>query len=320
MQEHFPWSMPLVAKDPCAADFDPNEKSTRPTHPVLVDGRPWINHTTVDLAFKQFGKHKCPGPVGYRPIVLCNLPLTARTLLIQLFTAIIQLKYTPKLWRSSEVIFLPKPGKEDYTERRAFPPISLMPFLFKTLERLVKWQMEQHATSYHKDQHAFRKGHCSENALSHMVDSIEKGFKQKKVVLAVFLDIKGDFDNLSTEVIVHGMHKHDVDNEITDWLNGYLDNRYCRVKGSNQFFKLACGTGQGGILSPSLWNFVMDTFLEIFNVHAAEAIAYADDGALIILADDIETAQLQKQSAIDKADTYQAVGGVMAIRGEGSHT
>jgi hypothetical protein len=185
-----------------------------------------------------------------------------------------------------------------------------MPFLFKTLERLVKWQMEQHANSFHKDQHAFGKGHCTESALSHMVDSIEKGFKQKKVVLAVFLDIKGAFDNLSTEVIVHGMHKHDIDDKITDWLNGYLGNRYCRLKGSNQFVKLACGTGQGSILSPSLWNFVMDSFLEIINVHAAEAIAYADNGALIILADDIATAQLQMQSAIDKADTWATTVGL----------
>jgi hypothetical protein len=30
MQEHFPGSMPLEAKDPCAADFDPNETSTSP--------------------------------------------------------------------------------------------------------------------------------------------------------------------------------------------------------------------------------------------------------------------------------------------------
>jgi hypothetical protein len=151
MQEHFPGSMPLQAKKTCAADFDPNETSTSPTHPVLVDGRSWINHTTVDLALKQFGKHKCLGPDGYRPIVLCNLPHTARTLLIQVFNAYILLKYTPKLWRSSEVIFLPKPGKDDNTERRAFRPISLMPFLFKTLESLVKWRMEQHATPLHKD-------------------------------------------------------------------------------------------------------------------------------------------------------------------------
>jgi hypothetical protein len=88
MQEHFPGSMPLQAKDLCAADFYPNETSASPSHPVLVDGRSWINHTTVDLAFKQFGRHKCPGPDGYRPIVLCNLPHTARTLLIQVFNAL----------------------------------------------------------------------------------------------------------------------------------------------------------------------------------------------------------------------------------------
>jgi hypothetical protein len=75
----------------------------------------------------------------------------------------------PMLWRSSDIIFLPKPGKEDYTDRRAFRPISLMPFLFKTLEQLSKWHLEQHATPLHKDQHAFRKGHCTKNALSHMI-------------------------------------------------------------------------------------------------------------------------------------------------------
>jgi hypothetical protein len=48
----------------------------------------------------------------------------------------------------------------------------------------------------------------------------------------------------------------------------------------------------------------MDTFLELFNAHAAEEIAYADDGALIVLAEDMETAQLQMQSAIDKAETW----------------
>jgi hypothetical protein len=110
-----------------------------------------------------------------------------------------------------------------------------MPFIFKTLERLSKWHLEQHATSLHKDQHAFRKDHCTENALSHMTDSVERGLKEKKVVLAVFLDIKGAFDNLNTNIITHGMRKHDVDDDIIEWLNGYLDNRYCQVRGSSQF-------------------------------------------------------------------------------------
>jgi retron-type reverse transcriptase len=184
-----------------------------------------------------------------------------------------------------------------------------MPFLFKTLEKLSKWHLEQHATSLHKDQHAFPKGHCTENALSHMTDSVERGLKEKKVVLAVFLDIKGAFDNLNTNIITHGMRKHDVDEDI-EWLNGYLDNRYCRVKGSSQYFKLACGTGQGGILSPTIWNFVMDTFLELFEAHAAEAIAYADDGVLITIADDMNTAQMQMQSAINKAESWATAVGL----------
>jgi hypothetical protein len=117
MQEHFPGSMP---SEPTTANFDPNETSTCLPHPVLVESRRWINHSRVDLAFKQFGKHKCPGPDDYRPIVLSNLPHKARELLIHLFNAIIQLRYTPKLWRSSDIIFLPKPGKEEYADRRAF--------------------------------------------------------------------------------------------------------------------------------------------------------------------------------------------------------
>jgi hypothetical protein len=54
----------------------------------------------------------------------------------------------------------------------------------------------------------------------------------------------------------------------------------------------------------------MDTFLELYEAHAAEAIAYADDGALIIIADDMETAKLQMQSAIDKAETWATAIGL----------
>jgi hypothetical protein len=125
--------MSLAAFQKGNADSDPLAITPTISNSVLVDGREWIYHYTLDLALKQFGKHKCPGPDGYRPIVLCNLPLKARYLLLDVYNAIIELKYTPKLWRNTEVIFLPKPDKDDYSEKRSFRPISLMPFLFKTL-------------------------------------------------------------------------------------------------------------------------------------------------------------------------------------------
>jgi hypothetical protein len=48
----------------------------------------------------------------------------------------------------------------------------------------------------------------------------------------------------------------------------------------------------------------MDSFLTMFTDHEADAIAYADDGALIIVATNIESAELHMQNPINKAHTW----------------
>jgi retron-type reverse transcriptase len=143
-----------------------------------------------------------------------------------------------------------------------------------------------------------------------MVNRIERAFTGKKTAVVVFLDNKGAFDNLSSEVIAHGMQKHGVNDDITDWMLGYLNYRFCKVKGSKQSFKLIRGTGQGGILSPMIWNFVMDSFLEVFTAHATEATAYADDGAVIVIADSIPQSQQIMQTTLDKAQSWSETVGL----------
>jgi hypothetical protein len=180
-----------------------------------------------------------------------------------------------------------------------------MPFLFKALGRLVKWHMEEHMKPFHPNQHAFQKGHCTENALSQMADTIECGILRGESALVVFLDIKGAFNNLTSSTIANGMKKHDIHDDIIAWQKNYLESRYCSVKGSEQIFKLVKGTGQGGILSPSLWNFVMDSFLDKYTLAGtAEVIDYADDGALVIVTRDIGFAQRQMQTALDVAQEW----------------
>jgi hypothetical protein len=112
--------------------------------------------------------------------------------------------------------------------------------------------MAAHAAAFHPDRHAFHKGHCTENALSHMVDTVERAVTRRKYALAVFLDIKGAFDNLTSEWIAKGMQRHGVDAEITSWFCAYLNSRFCRVKDSNKYFRLVKGTCQGGVLSPTV--------------------------------------------------------------------
>jgi hypothetical protein len=107
MKEHFPGSLPVPKIDLSKENVaDPLGSTGRFNEPVLVDARPWINLTMLDLAFRQFGKHKCPGPDGFRPLLLCHLPEKARQALIDIYNAVIELQYTPLLWRGSDIVFL----------------------------------------------------------------------------------------------------------------------------------------------------------------------------------------------------------------------
>ena len=298
MSEHFPGA---VAVDGRVDPVDPIPMPARGPHPELVDQPEWIDERRLREALVSFGNIKAPGPDGIKPIVLKHLPEVAEKALARIYAAMIQLHYTPALWRKSEIVFIPKPGKSDYSNPRAYRPIALMSFFFKALERLVQWRMDDTASPYHRNQHAFRTGHCTEHALSQMTDTIERGLFKGWVVLAVYLDIQGAFDTLSSPAIARGMRNHGVEPDLTSWFTQYLQHRVCSVKGLPQPFLVQQGTGQGGVLSSSVWNFTMDSFLKEFDTGQVKAIGYADDGALIVVCQRLHTARKLMNQALRKA-------------------
>ena len=97
----------------------------------------WIDADLIRKAMKQFKPNKAPGPDGLKPLIFQYLPTSALEVLATIYKACISLCHTPKVWRETKVIFLPKPGKETYDLPKSYRPISLSNFLLKTLERLV---------------------------------------------------------------------------------------------------------------------------------------------------------------------------------------
>jgi hypothetical protein len=93
MAEHFPGCQLL----PVATVHDhdgpnPTGATGRHNHPVLVDQKEWINLNTIHHAFSKFGSDKCPGPDGFRPVVLMHLPVEARKALIGIYNAVLELR------------------------------------------------------------------------------------------------------------------------------------------------------------------------------------------------------------------------------------
>jgi hypothetical protein len=127
MQEHFPGSVLADNISDCEIVLPPDGIN----HPVLVDSCPWLNQALLTLAFKQFDKHKCPGPDGLRPIVLCHLPDKAKAAIIEIYNPVIELKYTPLLWQASDIVFLINLAKMTILTNAPFDTSLSCPFFLR---------------------------------------------------------------------------------------------------------------------------------------------------------------------------------------------
>ena len=269
---------------------------------------PWINTKTVSQAIQEFLPHKSPGPDDFKPIVLQHLPEKAISRLVEVFKAIIHFAYTPKCWRTSRVVFITKPGKPDKAHPRTYRPLSLCPFLLKSLEKVVKYHLEDEVLPQfpmHTRQFAFQKDMGTDNALSTAVNCIEKGYLNGEFVIVVLLDIKGAFDNIKPDAIYKSMVDSNIPVLIRNWYFDYLTNRDCvsTLGQSTLEALLTKGCPQGAVLSPFLgWLLSMNKFLQNYDYpNPTEGIGFADDGNLVVCGPDPDSVRDIAQDAINKA-------------------
>ncbi len=272
-----------------------------------------ITHRKVRASLNSFGKYKAEGPDGFRPIVLQQMGDLAIERLCQIYRRCLTEGYTPEDWRKSKVVFIPKPGKNDYSQVKSFRPISLTSFLFKGLERIVLWHMEEKMPDlFHKEQHAFRKGHSTETALLRFVDTVESAVLRRGVALAVMMDISGAFDNVLPCRVISALRKKGVDDFVVKWYAQYLLNRTASTTLSGKTYSrsLTRGTPQGGVLSPTAWNLVFDSLLDSLNDGPARAIGYADDCSVVIKGFDPSSMVNVMQTFVDKAVNWGHANGL----------
>jgi len=109
----------------------------------FIPSRDWrvAKHTITEdricWAIETMYPYKSPGEDGIFPSLLQKGLPYVLTPLCRIYRACIAKSYIPQVWRHARVLFLPKPGKIDYTTAKAFRPISLTSFLLKGLENVT---------------------------------------------------------------------------------------------------------------------------------------------------------------------------------------
>ena len=284
-----------------------------PLRPLL--DLPWINEKLITQAIHSFKHNKAAGPDDFKPILLHNLPPIITSRLKTLYTACITLEFTPTKWKTSKTIFIPKNGRPNYQDPRSFRPISLTSFFFKTLEKLMLWEAEQSClitSPMHDNQHAFRKNHSCDIALSRVVGHIEKSILNGQFTLGVFLDIQGAFDNITIASLESGMKAHGFPPCMINWYINYMKTRSCQstLYDSTIVRFLTKGTPQGGVFSPVAWNLAFDSLLKLFDRSNVLIIGFADDGTILISGPDPTTLVLIAQEALAKISRWGSDNGL----------
>jgi hypothetical protein len=124
----------------------------------------------IRQAITTFKPFKSAGTDGIVPALLQQGVEHLTTHLCHIFRACLARGYIPKAWRQIKGMFIPKPGKANYTEAMAYCPISLSSFMLKTMEK----SMDRHTRdeilgpcSLHRYQFAYQPGKSTETALHH---------------------------------------------------------------------------------------------------------------------------------------------------------
>jgi hypothetical protein len=176
-----------------------------------------INKSKIRWALGTFKPFKSVGTDGIVPVLLQQVAEDAVPNLCHIFRACMAYGFIPTAWRQVKVSFIPKPGKLDYTETKAYHPISLSSFLLKTMEKLVDRHIREGKLKeypLHRNKHAYQIGKSIETALHNVVTRIENVTEHKDIALGVFLDIEGAFHRTSFDTIKQAAERHGIESTV----------------------------------------------------------------------------------------------------------
>src|SRR5215469_8941098 len=244
---------------------------------------------------------KSPGHDLITGQIIKQLPDLALLKLQYIINACFRLRYVPKLWKTAEVIVIPKPGKPT-TEVSSYRPIPLLPIMSKIFEKILLKRLnniieERQLLPNH--QFGFRANHSTIDQVHRITDKIEKAFEMKKVCTAVFLDVAQAFDRVWHEGLEYKLHR-DLPRQYYEILKSYLADRNFKVRYGTRYSELKqimAGVPKGSVLGPTLYLLYTRDLVVDQQVMMA---TFADDTAVIVAEKNIDQSTRKLQNALNE--------------------
>ena len=213
--------------------------------------------------------------------------------LTAIFTASICTGIFPQEWKASRVSPVYKSGIRNNPSN--YRPISVIPVVAKTFEKIVYGQLYEYLNSYHllnPCQSGFRSLHSTLTALLEATNSWSVNIDNGLVNEVVFIDLKKAFDTIDHKIMLRKLENYGVDPSSLRWFESYLSDRTqnCRVNDHLSSSKpVTFGVPQGSNLDPLLFLIYINDLPNCLNY--AMPRMFADDTSVSYAGDSVDELQ-----------------------------
>ncbi|KAI2646130.1 hypothetical protein H4Q32_024583 [Labeo rohita] len=169
-----------------------------------------------------------------------------------------------------------------------YRPISLLPFIAKTLERVVFNQVSlflAQNSSLDANQSGFRSGHSTETALLSVTEALRIAKADSRSSVLILLDLSAAFDTVNHQILLSTLSSLGITGIPLRWFESYLTGRSFRVAWGGEVSKahhLVTGVPQGSVLGPLLFSIYTTSLGPIIQAHGFSYHCYADDKQLYL--------------------------------------
>ncbi|KAJ3499128.1 hypothetical protein NLG97_g581 [Lecanicillium saksenae] len=278
----------LERRDASDDIHDPWQPAVHPPRKIPLEGT--ISTKEIEKAVLQTG-NTTPGADGITTKMLqAAWPHIAQAL-TTLYNACLRIGYHPTVFKTAEVVMIPKPNKRDLSDNglsqnewHTLPSDTALP----TLTRLEHSRNGPPQTLLHP-----------------WVYDLEKALSSGKAATLVTEDVMGAFDAILRNRTILRLRQQGWPNFLIRWVASFLLDRMVKVRfqdATTPSARLQCGLPQGSPISPILY--ILVTAAIYYLPGAAQRYGYADDTAMLFIGGSLEDTARQANEAIAAMESW----------------
>lgn len=250
-------------------------------HTLMTDitDQPFMYHELRNALIKR--KNTAPGEDGFTFCILQKSCPSFLNRLLNLCNMSWEEGKLPGFWKNAIIHGIPKPSDPENPR-----PISLLSVLDKILEKMVHSRLLWKVSPLSGNIRAYLPGRSTQDCITSLLALVTstRGTNIKNKPIAIFLDLEKAFELSSKLAITELLIKKGVKGKMLAWIADYLTDRTAQVRFQGVLsdkLPFELGTPQGSILSPLLFNLLMEDMVCQTYTQYTTVMSYADDIVIV---------------------------------------